>query len=157
MIGLASVPIDMNRKAFSSLTDDFRIHAGANWAITELLGNAVGTEHFALTLGGGSAMAPHSGNDEWAGANASDVSADGPNDIRDIGDAAAARSNGDALAGADFLPQVQPEKLVFDFGRNIVDLGTIEFLAKTKKLGIHASSHTDGNCGLFVVKTSSQA
>src|ERR1700733_3110220 len=157
MIGLASVPIDVNRKAFSSLANDFRIHAGANRTTAELLGNAVGTEHFALTLGGGSAMASHGRNDEWIGANASDVPADGANDFRDVGNAATARGNGDALAGADFFLQFQPRQLPLDFGRDIVDPGTIEFLAKTEELGIHASSRTDGDCRLFVVKTSSQA
>ena len=70
VVGLEGVLVEVDRKAFGRLADDDRLHARADRAAAELLGDAVAFEQLALPFGRAAAVAAHRRHDERLGARA---------------------------------------------------------------------------------------
>ncbi len=97
VIGVEGVLIEVDGKALGGFADDHRVHAGPNRAPAKRFGDAVAGQDANLLLGGSAAVAAHGRHDERLTAQAPHVPNDFSEHQGDVGDAAAAGGDGDAL------------------------------------------------------------
>ena len=107
-----------------------RLHGALDGAAHGLFGNAVIPENLGLALGGGTAVAAHSGHNVGLSALGLDEVHDGSGHQGVVVDAAAAAGNGDLLAGLNLAAQVLPVQLLSDDGGNLAlqDTGLVKIL-----------------------------
>ena len=67
VVGLEGVAVEMDREAFRRAADHHGLHAGADRAADERLGDAVRLEDFLLPFGRGAAVAAHGRDDKRLG------------------------------------------------------------------------------------------
>src|SRR5213076_663561 len=107
VIGLGGVAVEDDGETLGGGADGHDVHRGADRGADGRLGDAVAVEDVALPLGGAAAVTAHRGNEEGTRPQFFQEVGDGPEDERDVGDAAAARGQRDGVAGADGAAQVQ--------------------------------------------------
>ena len=136
VVGSEGVLVEMDGKAFGRLAHDDRLHARANRAAAELLGDAVALDQPALPLGRAAAVAAHRRHDERLRAERLQMLDRRLDDDCDIGDAAAAGGDRHALPRLDALGQVQLRQLRFDRRGDVCNLLRLERLPDAEDLGV---------------------
>ena len=112
-VGLGGIPVEAAGDAVQRRAVFDRFHRRADRGADGRFGHAEVGEHACLALGGGAAVAAHRRHDERLEAALLQVPDRGRDDLRDVGDAAAADRDRDAGAPAQLLePAGSRERLV---------------------------------------------
>ena len=86
-------------------------------------------------------MTAHGGDEEGPGAEAFEEGGRGPQDQRNVGDAAAAGRQSDGLAGPDGASQVERCESGLNVGGDVLDARSLEVLAEAHQRWIHGETH----------------
>jgi hypothetical protein len=127
-IGFGGVLVHVHGRAVGQMTDDFGVHARFDRHTGESLGDAVALEHLFLPLGGGRAVAAHRRKYEGFRARGLQLADCRAGDLRDVGDAAAAAADRDALSGLDATAHFGAFELSADGSIDIGQADGLEFL-----------------------------
>ena len=136
VVGLGGMLVEKDRIALGRGAQADDLHRSANGHADDRFGDAVAFEELPLPLGGAAAVAAHRRHEEGRGPEIAQKLDGAVQDDGDVGDAAAAGGEGDGLARADALLQVQLVQGFADGGGDIVDARSIEPLADANHTGI---------------------
>src|SRR5262249_48002092 len=106
VVGGRGVLVEVNGPPFGGAADLDDLHRAADRRADEGFGDAVAFEDLLLALGGGAAVAAHGGDEKRSRAEVAEELDGAFEDDGDVGDAAAARGQGDRLAGPDAPAEV---------------------------------------------------